>query len=123
MRRGPLCAILVSLVLLLQAATGTFASGNAGHGSGANRGCGLILLGAASVSPDVGGDAGHTPKFVHEHCAWCLTGASLPGPDVVFTTSVATEISTRLYFKNWVQPRSLSRIEPNAAPRAPPALS
>ncbi len=122
-RRGPLYAILVSLALLLQAATATFAFKDAGHRAAQDCGRGQVLRGAASISPDVGGDAGQAPKQAHDHCAWCVTGASMPAPEMIFVTTGAAEFSTRLYFKNRFQPRSNSRIEPNAAPRAPPALA
>ncbi len=113
--------MLVAVALLLQGTLANFAFGGAAHDVGCDRA--QIAQSAAPLAlTDHRGSDRNSGGF-HDHCTWCAVGAPLftlqsAGAPVVTAWFSTPPISIRHY-----KARSQARLQLDAAPRAPPALS
>jgi hypothetical protein len=123
MSRRAFYAMLAIVALLLQTTMSTHAFKPKTAGIAADCVSTQTALELGASVQKSGGDAGHARNHWRHQCLPCATSASLPAPGPIVIAIVVTKISAPPIYADDFETRSGVRIDLNAPPTAPPALS
>jgi hypothetical protein len=123
MSRRAFYAMLAIVALLLQTTMSTYAFKPKTVGIGADCVSTQTALELGGSVQKSGGDAGHARDHWRHECLPCATSAALPAPRPITIAIVVTKISAPPVYADDFETRSGVRIDLNAPPTAPPALS